>query len=200
MCASSAGCCYADTCPCCSNHHGWLSHVKAWTETSSLFTSEGLSGLLYPLVAIAPTQPKFVIAITGYTGTHRSVLQMLTEKSGAQCTDSISSINTHLICATHESAKARFAKEKKIELVNHLWLMDSILAWTWQPCDKYRCTGAEILDTKIYTLLDTSTWGSKWTLDNLHTHQKRHKVFFVCISAPADICYPMLTYQLDGAC
>ena len=144
--------------------------------------------MLYPHFALAPTQPKVVIAITGYTGTRRSVLKMLIEKSGAQCTDRLFSNNTHLICETHESAKAMFAKEKKIEIVNHLWLMDSILAWTWQSCDKYRCTGAEILATKIYTLLDTSKWGSKWTLDNFQTNQRRHQVFFVRISAPADIC------------
>ena len=91
---------------------------------------EGLSGLLYPNFAVAPALRKLVIAITGYTGMRRSVLKLLIAKSGAQCTDSISESNTHLICENHKSEKAMFAKERKVEMVNHLWLMDSILAWT----------------------------------------------------------------------
>ena len=106
----------------------------------------------------------FVITITGYTGIHREILKTLIEKSGAQFTARLTRANTHLLCNTPTTKKAiaankwnrhitkhtqhgpgsSFSGLKLVNVVNHLWIMDSILSWTWQPCDNYTRPGQDV--------------------------------------------------------
>jgi hypothetical protein len=116
--------------------------------------------LAYPQHGIPPVEGvnTFVITLTGYTGLHREILKRLIEKSGTQYTFALTRSNTHLLCNTPTSKKAIAAKNWGVKVVNHLWIMDSMLTWTWQPCDKYTRSGQDIMTERgIWTLLDEAT-------------------------------------------
>ena len=96
---------------------------------------------------------QFVITLTGYTGIQRDVLKMLIRLTGAECTDALTKKNTHLLCNNPTSKKAVAAESWRIQVVNHLWIMDSVLMWAWQPADTYTKAGEEILAEGGWTLL-----------------------------------------------
>jgi hypothetical protein len=99
-----------------------------------------------------------IICVTGYTGARREILQGLVATSGCEYTGSLSPRNTHLISASPTSLKtlaALKADEYDVHVVNHLWLMDSILSGKWQPGAKYNACGQTMMDAKEkWTLLD----------------------------------------------
>jgi hypothetical protein len=133
---------------------------------SGVFEWKGWDLLPHPGHGIRPVEAvhTFVITITGYTGQHREILKTLIEKSGAQFTPRLTRANTHLLCNTPTTKKAIAANKwnrhinkhmqhgcggsfdglKIVKVVNHLWIMDSILSWTWQPCDIYTRPGEDI--------------------------------------------------------
>jgi hypothetical protein len=133
---------------------------------SGVFEWKGWDLLPHPGHGIRPAEGvhTFVISITGYTGLHREILKTLIEKSGAQFTARLTRDNTHLLCNTPTTKKAiaankwnrhitkhtqhgsrsSFSGLKLVKVVNHLWIMDSILSWTWQPCDNYTRPGQDI--------------------------------------------------------
>jgi hypothetical protein len=132
----------------------WPSNVLEW---------KGWDFLPHPRHGIPHVEGvnTFVITLTGYTGLHREILKKLIEKSGAQCTPALTRGNTHLLCNTPTSKKAVAANNWGVKVVNHLWIMDSILTWTWQPCDNYSRSGQDILaEGGIWTLLDQATLNS----------------------------------------
>ena len=94
-----------------------------------------------------------MITLTGYTGIQRDVLKMLIRLTGAECTDALTKKNTHLLCNNPTSKKAVAAESWGIRVVNHLWIMDSVLMWAWQPADTYNKAGEEILAEGGWTLL-----------------------------------------------
>ena len=129
----------------------WPSNVLEW---------KGWDFLPHPQHGIPHVEGvnTFVITLTGYTGLHRDILKKLIEKSGAQCTPALTRANTHLLCNTPTSKKAVAANNWGVKVVNHLWIMDSILTWTWQPCDNYSRSGQDILaEGGTWTLLDQAT-------------------------------------------
>ena len=133
---------------------------------SGVFEWKGWDLLPHPGHGIRPVEGvhTFVITITGYTGLHREILKTLIEKSGAQFTARLTRANTHLLCNAATTKKAIAANKwnrhitkhtqhgsgssvsglKLVKVVNHLWIMDSILSWTWQPCDNYTRPGQDI--------------------------------------------------------
>ena len=133
---------------------------------SGVFEWKGWDCLPHPRHGIRPVDGvhTFVITTTGYTGLHRNLLKTLIERSGAQFTDRLTRANTHLLCNNPTSKKAIAANKwnrhiakhtqhnscaslrgaKPVKVVNHLWIMDSILSWTWQPCDNYTRPGQDI--------------------------------------------------------
>ena len=126
----------------------WPSGVLEW---------EGWDFLPHPRHGIPPVEGinTFVITLTGYTGLHREILKKLIETSGAQCTSALTRANTHLLCNTPTSKKAIAANNWGVKVVNHLWIMDSMLTWTWQPCDNYTRSGQDIMaEGVIWTFLD----------------------------------------------
>ena len=96
----------------------------------------------------------FVITLTGYTGVMREALKELIRMTGAQCTPALTKTNTHLLCNTPHSKKAQAARTWGVKVVNHLWIMDSVLTWAWQPSEKYHKSGDIILNEGGWTLLD----------------------------------------------
>jgi hypothetical protein len=102
----------------------------------------------------------FVITLTGYTGVMREALKELIRMTGAQCTPALTKTNTHLLCNTPHSKKAQAARTWGVKVVNHLWIMDSVLTWAWQPSEKYDKSGDIILNEGGWTLLDDEILGS----------------------------------------
>ena len=91
----------------------------------------------------------------------RDTLKDLIRVTGAECTDSLTRENTHVLCSNLSSKKALAAGSWGIKVVNHLWIMDSVLTWVWQPDEKYDKSGEEILAEGIWTLLDDTSAGAK---------------------------------------
>jgi hypothetical protein len=133
---------------------------------SGVFEWKGWDCLPHPRHGIRPVDGvnTVVITTTGYTGQHRDLLKTLIEQTGAQFTARLTRANTHLLCNNPTSKKAIAANTwnrhitkhmqhdsvaslrgaKPVKVVNHLWIMDSILSWTWQPCDNYTRPGQDI--------------------------------------------------------
>ena len=179
------------TCTCLSSLDTWLSGVKEWTHNPSLAPLIYLPDLPYPTSGIPAAEGPFllkgqlVISISGYDAIRGEVLKTLIQRSGAQCTDELSGANTHLVCANPNTAKAEFAFAHSIEMVNHLWLMDSILTWTWQDCATYSRSGRSILLARnIWTLLDDPMS----TISTFLSHPQEPKLCLVRMLAAADIC------------
>jgi hypothetical protein len=104
---------------------------------------------------------QFVITLTGYTGIQRDVLKTLIRVTGAECTDALTKKNTHLLCNNPTSKKAVAAAQWGIRVVNHLWIMDSVLTWAWQPAEKYDRAGEDIIEEGGWTLLGDSSAHAK---------------------------------------
>jgi hypothetical protein len=104
---------------------------------------------------------QFVVTLTGYTGIQRDVLKMLIRVTGAECTDALTKKNTHLLCNNPTSKKAVAATAWGIRVVNHLWIMDSVLTWAWQPAEKYDRAGEDIIEEGGWTLLGDSSAPAK---------------------------------------
>ena len=140
--------------------------IRTTVWPSGVFEWKGWDFLPHPRHGIRPVEGvhTFVITTTGYTGLHHELLKTLIEQSGAQFTTRLTRANTHLLCNSPTSKKAIAANEwnryitkhtqldsetslrgaKPVEVVNHLWIMDSLLSWTWQPCDNYTRSGQDI--------------------------------------------------------
>ena len=120
-----------------------------------------LSGAYFgrPIVPVDGSS-KFIITLTGYTGIMRDTLKSLIQMAGAECTPPLTKNNTHLVCNTPTSKKANAASAWGVKVVNHLWIMDSILTWTWQNHENYSRPGEEILADEVWTLLDEQTLDS----------------------------------------
>jgi hypothetical protein len=125
----------------------WPSGVLEW---------KGWDFLPHPRHGISPIEgiKTFVITLTGYTGPQREILKKLIETSGAQCTSALTRANTHLLCNTLTSKKAIAANDWGVKVVNHLWIMDSMVTRTWQPCDNYTRSGQDIIEGGMWTFLD----------------------------------------------
>jgi hypothetical protein len=131
-------------------------HTTVWSKISLLW--KGWDFQPRPRSPIPNPEGKaFVITLTGYTGVQRDTLKKLIEKSGATCTPALTKGNTHLLCNTPTSKKAQAATNWGVQVVNHLWIMDSILMWAWQPCERYTRAGEEILREGDWTILDDVT-------------------------------------------
>ena len=94
-----------------------------------------------------------VITLTGYTGYQRESLKTLINMTGAECTPALTKSNTHLLCKEPSSKKAVAAAQWGVKVVNHLWIMDSVLTWKWQPADPYKSPGEKILEDGEWTCL-----------------------------------------------
>jgi len=94
-----------------------------------------------------------IITLTGYTGYQRDALKALITMAGAEFTPALTKSNTHLLCMEPNSKKASAAGHWGITVVNHLWIMDSVLCWAWQNVEKYQETGADIIAEGSWTRL-----------------------------------------------
>jgi len=94
-----------------------------------------------------------VITLTGYTGYQRDALKALITMAGAEFTPALTKSNTHLLCMEPNSKKASAAGHWGVTIVNHLWIMDSVLCWAWQNVEKYQEPGANILAEGSWTRL-----------------------------------------------
>ena len=132
----------------------WPSAVLMW---------KGWNYQPLPKARIEPVDGRdnFVITLTGYTGLQREVLKRLIEMTGAEKSDALTRKNTHLLCNAPTSKKAEAAKLWGVKVVNHLWIMDSVVAWRWQPEGDYNRSGESILAEGCWTLLDEETMASR---------------------------------------
>jgi len=94
-----------------------------------------------------------IITLTGYTGYQRESLKTLINMTGAKCTSALTKSNTHLLCKEPNSKKAAAAASWGVKVVNHLWIMDSVLTWKWQPHDQYKTPGEKIFEDQEWTCL-----------------------------------------------
>ena len=73
-----------------------------------------------------------VITLTGYTRYQRDALKALIIMAGAEFTPVLTKDNTHLLCMEPTTKKAIAAQQWDVTVVNHLWIMDSVLCRAWQ--------------------------------------------------------------------
>jgi len=105
-------------------------------------------------------QKPAVITLTGYTGFQRDALKTLINMTGAEFTPALTKSNTHILCKEPNSKKAIAATYWGVHVVNHLWIMDSVLTWEWQPADQYARPGENILKNGEWTCLSQAALDS----------------------------------------
>ena len=100
--------------------------------------------LTFP-VAPGTDAKKLIISTTGYTGMQKGIFQERIEKMGGVYTGRLTKDNTHLLCNSPTSEKSLAAARLKVQVVNHMWLIDSVLTSEWQSCDKYSRIAADTI-------------------------------------------------------
>ncbi|KAL5196996.1 hypothetical protein ABZP36_000508 [Zizania latifolia] len=85
------------------------------------------------------------ICLTGYQKNGREDIMKMVTLMGAQFSKPLIAHKvTHLVCYKFEGEKYELAKRVKINLVNHQWLEDCLMAWKILPVDDYTKSGWEL--------------------------------------------------------
>ncbi|KAJ0597735.1 putative chromatin regulator PHD family [Helianthus annuus] len=121
----------------------WVDHsfdVGAPVDTTSVMyvPVRDLNGI--------PGAKSLVICLTGYQREDREDIMTMVELMGAQVSKPLIATKvTHLICYKFEGEKYLLAKRvKRIKLINHRWLEDSLKAWEILPEADYSKSGYEL--------------------------------------------------------
>ncbi|XP_052183931.1 BRCT domain-containing protein At4g02110 [Diospyros lotus] len=93
-----------------------------------------------------PGAKSLTICLTGYLSQDRDDIMTMVGLVGAKFSKPlVANKVTHLICYKFEGEKYELAKKmRKIKLVNHLWLEDSLRAWEILPEADYNKSGYEL--------------------------------------------------------
>uniref|UniRef100_A0A0E0APK3 BRCT domain-containing protein n=1 Tax=Oryza glumipatula TaxID=40148 RepID=A0A0E0APK3_9ORYZ len=98
-----------------------------------------------------PGSQSLRICLTGYQKNWRDDIMKMASLMGAEFSKSFDALkDTHLICYKFEGEKYKVAKRENtakranVNLVNHQWLEDCLMAWKILPADDYTKSGWEI--------------------------------------------------------
>lgn len=118
-----------------------------------------------------PEMKNFTISLTNYTNSSREILKIMLARMGAKYTSSLSTANTHLICAAAEGQKYEHAVNWNINVMNHLWIEDCWQNWKVQSVTKphymiHRTSLSRVVadvpvDMEMIRILDQALWSSQ---------------------------------------
>ncbi|KAG8099022.1 hypothetical protein GUJ93_ZPchr0013g36952 [Zizania palustris] len=92
-----------------------------------------------------PGSESLCICLTGYQKNGREDIMKMVTLMGAKFSKPLIAHKvTHLVCYKFEGEKYELAKRVKINLVNHQWLEDCLMAWEIRPVDDYTKSGWEL--------------------------------------------------------
>ncbi|XP_015694477.2 LOW QUALITY PROTEIN: uncharacterized protein LOC102715683 [Oryza brachyantha] len=91
-----------------------------------------------------PGSKSLCICLTGYQKNKREDIMEMANLMGAQFSKSLTHKVTHLICYKFEGEKYKVAKQENINLVNHQWMEDCLMAWEILPVHDYTKSGWEL--------------------------------------------------------
>ncbi|EFJ23938.1 hypothetical protein SELMODRAFT_415214 [Selaginella moellendorffii] len=84
-----------------------------------------------------PGMDSLIVTISGYTGTQRSRVVALINRTGALFLGDLSTSHTHLVCWSFTGKKYHLSKELGIKIVNHQWFEDCLRAGRRLPEEPY---------------------------------------------------------------
>uniref|UniRef100_A0A0D9X367 BRCT domain-containing protein n=1 Tax=Leersia perrieri TaxID=77586 RepID=A0A0D9X367_9ORYZ len=91
-----------------------------------------------------PGSESLCICLTGYQKNKRQEIMNMASLMGAQFSKNLTHSVTHLICYKFEGLKYETAKQENINLVNHQWMEDCLMAWKILPVGAYTKSSWEL--------------------------------------------------------